>query len=357
MSNLQPALLGKLLLILVSALAPSQSIAADYVYSAGKGITFGWVMNDDVTTYSQKGSRLYAEVEAVDADTHRAIVVFNGFSLRPNIMYYAYRPYNTDYYMNSLPITDLPITYLGQRQTGNATLTHLQPFDYMMGQYTTGETTADISLRHLGCVLRVEWGMTSRQTLTELCLSADAEVFTADASMNLPEQNVKPTGRARSVTLQLENITVEEGASLVAYMMLSPVDLSGSKLTLTLTSADGTQQTASVVGAALREGMTYPVAVNLSPPASPVFFDQVEEHQAATDATPLISALDAPSVTAPDFPVDTDNVLKADMTTGVALHPAAATATPPRTYNLAGQRCRPADSNRIYIRNGKKYIY
>ena len=46
-----------------------------------------------------------------------------------------------------------------------------------------------------------------------------------------------------------------------------------------------------------------------------------------------------------------------DAATTAPTTPAAATATPPRTYNIAGQRCRPADSNRIYIRNGKKYIY
>ena len=59
-------------------------------------------------------------------------------------------------------------------------------------------------------------------------------------NLALETPTVTPTATSNSVTLKLENVsTTSDNLSVIAYMMLLPVDLTGKTLTVTLTDSEG----------------------------------------------------------------------------------------------------------------------
>jgi len=70
-----------------------------------------------------------------------------------------------------------------------------------------------------------------------------------------------PTATAASATLSLNNITVEAGDSLIAYLMTAPADLSGKSIQLSLNADDGSALQAYAKGCNMKAGHVYPLSI------------------------------------------------------------------------------------------------
>lgn len=269
------------------------SAASDYVFSPGKGITFSWKVNDEIGTYTSKGSRIHGTVTTVDADSHQAIISLGSWSTVKNVTYYAYAPYATKYVEQGHPITALPISYSSQTQSENNSLSHLHACDFMMDKYTTSESTAEISLRHLGSILRIEWPVPTTESLASLSLTTEEETFITEATMNLPEQSVIPVTKSNTITLSLGSIALSETEPLIAYLMMLPTNLEGKVIVATVTTTEGKSFTTRLNGVNIEAAHTYPITIGQA------------------DTKPLTrslsSSLAAPSVTTTDFPIDEEN--------------------------------------------------
>lgn len=341
--------------LIITLAIVGQVSANDYVFSANKGIIFSWEKKDKVGTYTVAGTRLYSEVTDVDSDPHTALLSFLGWSTKANTSYYAYAPYNTRYVSDGNKITALPLIFTGQKQCNNNDLSHLSAFDFMMGKYTTGDNSADIILQHLCSIIRIEWQMEDDRQLASITLSTDEPLFATKAEMNLPEQKVTAADRSKTITLLLDDISPANGEPLTAYISLLPVDLTDKIIRISLVTTDGIEHEASIRGTELQAGKTYPVAIS----GQKAEAKSQQTGKSQTSVASITSALESPSVTTGDFPIDTEHILTQNIETGIQ---STLVSTPPHSmqsdtaFSLSGIKIRKQDHKQAFILNGKKYI-
>lgn len=341
--------------LILTLMAVGNVSANDYIFSPDKGIAFSWEKKDKVGTYTLSGSRIYGEVVSTDDDPHLAFLSLMGWSTKANTSYYAYASYNTRYVSESHKITALPILFTGQKQSRNDDLSHLSAFDFMMGRYTTGDNTANITLSHLCSIIRIEWQMEDDRLVKSITLSADEPLFVTEAEMNLPEQTVTATRKSDAFTLLLDNIEPESGKPLVTYMSLFPTNLTDKVIKVTITTEDGIEREAFIRGTDLQAGKTYPVVIagkNANAKGN-------KGGDRLTASTAIASTLESPSVTASDFPIDTDHALTYDPNdgiTGVEVSAPLHRLQDNSAYSLSGRKITEKERSKPYIMNGKKYI-
>ncbi len=291
-------------ILLLSAIAVTNAVAGSYAFDADRNVRFAWELNDEVGTYTVSGTRIFGYVAQVDANPRHALLALRGWSTKENTQYYAYAPYDTRYVSEGRDITALPISYLGQKQAVNDDAAHLSAYDFMMATYTTGITTADISLRHVGCIVRMEWLPERGGCFTSVTLSAEEPLFPVEAVMNLPKDTVAMTKWANSITLSLDSIVTQDGEPLTAWLFLPPMDITDKVITATLCSGDSVACEDEMMGTLLLAGCSYPVSLgkeytgdrNLAAPADDV-------------APSVVSSLTTPMVTTTDFAYDMEHPL------------------------------------------------
>lgn len=197
-----------------------------------------WAANDTIGIYPTVGDQLsFPIVDGVGTNT----CVFNGggWALKTSSSYTAYSPFNRSYYLKQN--NALPISMLGQKQTGNDNSEHLGAYDI---QIATGVTPASgkisFSFQHQVAIVRLDLVAPVAGTWTSLQLESDGE-FTTDAVMDLTAATptVTPVVYSNTVTLELEDVvTSAQGETITAYMMLLPVDLTDKTLTIYLTNSE-----------------------------------------------------------------------------------------------------------------------
>lgn len=340
--------------ILLTTMMIRNGYAGVYDFDTDGNVQFGWKLKDGVGTYTVAGSRLYGEVETVDANPLYAILTLKGWSTVANTNYYAYAPYTTRYVTEGHEITSLPISYSGQQQVRNDDASHLAAYDFMMARYTTGDTTADIQLRHLGSVIRMEWRLDKGTTFKSLTLAANESLFVTDATMSLPAQSVTPIAMSSTFSLNLEGVSTDDGQSLVTYIIIYPLDITGKSLKATLLTADGKEFVTTIEGEQFIAGKSYNVVLGYAGCSG----GEIVSPRSTTSTTPA-STLYAPSVEASDFLHDDMHPLKGGTVTAVERVERERTENSLNAdiYSLSGMRVTQTAKHGIYIRNGKKYLF
>ena len=162
--------------------------------------------------------------------------------------YTAYSPFNRNYYMLE-DNTALPISMLGQKQTGNNNSSHLGAYHIQIANGDT-PTSGKISFKfkHKVAFVRMDIVAPCAATWKSITLESNA-TFTTQATMNLSLDvpTITPTVQPSSVTLELENVkTTANDLAIVAYMAMLPIDFTDKTLTMKLTDADDNVYTAPV---------------------------------------------------------------------------------------------------------------
>lgn len=326
--------------ILLWMLGSLNASAVGYTYNVNKGISFSWQYDDALGVYTTKGTRIKHWALSVSDDGKVASFSSYGWSLVENRKYYLYYPYNDSYFLNDTPITSLPITFEGQVQSENKSLAHLAAYDYMIGEGNTEDTSADFKLNHMCSVIRIEYVSPKSAVYTNIALKAPDNLFCRTAVMNLETQSINPMGKERYASLQLDNIEVNEGDTLVAYMVVAPVDLSGWNIKLTITSDDGEEINLDVLANELRAGKLY--LLNTT---------GIEEKALSTKHR--ASSLAEPSVSVADIPIDTDSEI---IVTGIQQTKQNQEQDDGVVYTISGIRTKQYSAKGIIIRNRKKVI-
>ena len=314
--------------------------AVGYTYNVNKGISFSWQYDDAIGVYTTKGTRIKHWALSVSNDGKAASFSSYGWSLVENRKYYLYYPYNDSYFLNDTPITNLPITFEGQVQSENKSLLHLAAYDYMIGEGNTEETTADFKLNHLCSVIRIEYVSPKSAVYTNVALKTTDNLFCRTADMNLETQSINPIGKERYASLQLDNIEVDEGDTLVAYMVVAPVDLSGWDVKLAITSDDGEETNLDVLANELRAGKLY-------------LLNTTGNEEKALSTKHRASSLAEPSVSTSDIPIDTDSEI---IVTGIQQTMSSQVQDAGVVYTISGIRTKQSSAKGIIIRNRKKCL-
>ena len=314
--------------------------AASYTFDINKGISFSWQYDDVIGVYTTKGTRIKHWALDVSDGGKAATFSSYGWSLVEKRKYYLYYPYNDSYFKNDTPITNLPITFDGQMQSGNNSLSHIATYDYMIGEGITDDNSADFKLNHLCSVIRIEYVSPKSAVYTNVALRTTDNVFCRTAEMNLETQSINPTGKDSYASLRLDRIEVEEGETLVAYLVVAPVDLTGWDVKLAISTEDGGEVEFDVQANELRAGKLY-------------LLNTTEIVEKSLSAKRRASSLQEPSVSTYDIPIDTGSEI---VVTGIQQTKQNQTQGSETLYTLSGIRTRESSAKGILIKNGKKVI-
>lgn len=314
--------------------------AASYTFDINKGISFSWQYDDVIGVYTTKGTRIKHWALDVSDGGKAATFSSYGWSLVEKRKYYLYYPYNDSYFKNDTPITNLPITFDGQMQSGNNSLSHIATYDYMIGEGITNDNSADFKLNHLCSVIRIEYVSPKSAVYTNVALRTTDNVFCRTAEMNLETQSINPTGKDSYASLRLDRIEVEEGETLVAYLVVAPVDLTGWDVKLAIATEDGGEVEFDVQANELRAGKLY-------------LLNTTEIVEKSLSTKRRASSLQEPSVSTYDIPIDTGSEI---VVTGIQQTKQNQTQGSETLYTLFGIRTRESSANGILIKNGKKVI-
>ena len=314
--------------------------AASYTFDINKGISFSWQYDDVIGVYTTKGTRIKHWALDVSDGGKAATFSSYGWSLVEKRKYYLYYPYNDSYFKNDTPITNLPITFDGQMQSGNNSLSHIATYDYMIGEGITDDNSADFKLNHLCSVIRIEYVSPKSAVYTNVALRTTDNVFCRTAEMNLETQSINPTGKDSYASLRLNRIEVEEGETLVAYLVVAPVDLTGWDVKLAIATEDGDEVEFDVQANELRAGKLY-------------LLNTTEIVEKSLSAKRRASSLQEPSVSTYDIPIDTGSEI---VVTGIQQTKQNQTQGSETLYTLSGIRTRESSAKGILIKNGKKVI-
>lgn len=252
------------LIVFVLACYMETMLATNLALNEDGRVVVTWNSKDVVGFYTTDGTRIRTTVSSIDGyDAHRVNLTGNGVYMTSNATYYGYYPYSSDYLMNQNVMTALPVSYTDQLQSANDNLDHLAKYDYMVSQTTTTETEASFTFAHYGSIIRFACYVPTEMTFNSLEISAKTgeDLFTTEANMNLPNQTITSTSKSNKATLTLNNITVEAGDSLIAYMMLPPTNLNGKAMMLSLNATDGSALQTYIAGVNTQAGKVYPVSV------------------------------------------------------------------------------------------------
>ena len=314
--------------------------AASYTFDINKGISFSWQYDDVIGVYTTKGTRIKHWALDVSDGGKAATFSSYGWSLVEKRKYYLYYPYNDSYFKNDTPITNLPITFDGQMQSRNNSLSHIATYDYMIGEGITDDNSADFKLNHLCSVIRIEYVSPKSAVYTNVALRTTDNVFCRTAEMNLETQSINPTGKDSYASLRLDRIEVEEGETLVAYLVVAPVDLTGWDVKLAIATEDGGEVEFDVQANELRAGKLY-------------LLNTTEIVEKSLSTKRRASSLQEPSVSTCDIPIDTGSEI---VVTGIQQTKQNQTQGSETLYTLSGIRTRESSAKGILIKNGKKVI-
>lgn len=291
-----------------------------YDFSNIDKVSFAWNDNAVVGIYTVSNTRIRTTIQQIDADKHNATLTCNGWGMTPNTQYYAYFPYSSYYFEHSSPMTALPISFVGQKQSANRSAAHLAAYDFMTAQAKTGADNVSFALNHLCSIVRLACLMPESETFTDLTLTTDGTVeFTADATMDVTNNSITKANGSNTFSLALNNITVAAKDSLIAYLMLPPTDFSNKTLTLKLTTKGGRTATTTIAGCSTQAGYTYPVTIrnitfgNSSAKGSNATLFAKNASKEAEETAPVTRAdtpITLPKATAKDMPVDKTNMFK-----------------------------------------------
>ncbi len=219
------------------------------------GVNFLWAENDTVGIFPDKGSQ--AEF-AMDEGAGMQTATFNGggWALKASATYAAYFPYN--FYNRNL--TAIPVNYEGQKQTGNASTAHLGAYDFMAASVTTPANGAvAFDMQHMGALVMIQTNLDEAKTLTNIALKASTSAFTTTGTIDLTAVNLEITAKSTTSTLNiaLNDFEVAKGATATIYFMLSPTNLLGETLEITLSDEQGAYMKFEAAGKNFVAGTAY----------------------------------------------------------------------------------------------------
>ena len=201
------------------------------------GVNFLWEEGDVVGIFPDKGDQVSF---AMDEGAGMQTATFNGggWALKASSTYAAYYPHN--FYNRDL--TAIPVSYEGQKQSGNNSTAHLGAYDFMAASVTTPSNGAvAFDMQHMGALVMLQAELDEDKTLTNVALKVSAPAFVEAGTIDLTAMNphITSTASTNIHNIPLENFTVASNETSTIYFMLAPTNLEGETLEITLSDEDG----------------------------------------------------------------------------------------------------------------------
>lgn len=234
---------------------------------AENGVKFSWSANDTIGIFPDEGAQVYFPMES-GAGTNTASFTGGGWALKSSSGYAAYYPLRGEFYLDK---KNIPLFYDGQVQTGNGTTDHLGAFDYMGANATVPEDgNVNFEFKHLGALVQLNIPMEEACNLNHIVLQTEEGEFVTKASLDLSSTLLKvtPIEKSKQYGIALNKLMLSgDNMTATVYFMLSPVDLSGKKISVIVRS-DSKSYQYEFSGKNFQEGFAYSIDANSSASAS-----------------------------------------------------------------------------------------
>lgn len=203
--------------------------------------TFAWAEGDVIGVVPADDRTMQTNFEIVDLGSNPKSALFDGgaWQLKEGKSYLAYFPYRGRYLTSSGKVE---FSFAGQQQIGNDNAESIGAYDYM---YASAVSTADgcaiFAFKHLVSIVKLTVPAPRKASYSRLSVSSSVEDgFAKKAILNLADGSLVAGASAASIELGLEDISLEEGENLVAYIMVLPTsELEGQILKAVLTDTEG----------------------------------------------------------------------------------------------------------------------
>lgn len=242
---------------------------------SNQGIKFSWSDNDTISIYPDQGSQVEFLAQSSDGATTTATFDGGAWALKKGHSFCAFYPYA----FKNRSSDNIKLTYSGQVQTGNNNISDACVCDYI---YAPSEGVVDgkatFTFKHLGAFLYLELTMPEANTYTSVSLYTRKQVFPLRQKLDLSSGQAKIVDLEVSniFTLSLKNVTLAKASEkLVVAMFLPNVSLSGEKVYITATDANGKQYCSSteVSFSNLEQGKAYKRTATMVKEGTPGFID------------------------------------------------------------------------------------
>lgn len=217
-------------------------------YSLGEsGYEAKWADGDILGIYPVGGDQV---AFPISDRTGASDAVFNGgaWALKSSYAYAAYYPFSAGNY--TVPENKIPVTYVGQTQSGNNTFTHFSSYDYLASKATHPDSDGNVSLKmkHMGCFFLLQLTMPKAGTYTKVELTCDNKEFTVQGILDLTgeEPAIMPISSSKTISIDLKDVTLTKDDELLTVnLLVAPKDLNGSSIIIRVTDNKGNTYTAS----------------------------------------------------------------------------------------------------------------
>ena len=263
-----------------AAIKQISATVADYgavtrseLYRENDAINFRWSVGDTLGIYPDEGAQAYFKIEKSQAGKLTATFDGGGWGLKSSHTYVAYSPYINNINLDKEAI---PLDYTGQIQVGNNTYSHLGKYDYLASDQVVPEgNNLNFTMNHLGSILLLQLTVPEAGDFTYCTVSADREVFTTLATMDVSGNSPKTTSveKAKKISLELNDVkTNGANETLTLAMMVYPVDLISNSIKVSLYERGGNVYSGNVEEPKnLEKGKPYLMTASLA-------FEKVDSH-------------------------------------------------------------------------------
>ena len=232
------------------------------------GADFIWSENDTVGIFPNTGSQAEFAMSQ-GAGTHTATFTGGGWALKSSATYVAYYPYN--FYNRDLK--NIPVSYEGQTQNGNASTSHIGAYDFMAASVSTPENGAvSFDMQHLGCLVQLTVDLDEAATINEVSIKYgeenSGEFITKgyiDLSTETPAiQASLQEDKSNTISIALESLSVTAEDPATVYFMMAPINLEGKTIDVTVAMDGGDTKTYQTAGKNYIAGKAYAIALSTS---------------------------------------------------------------------------------------------
>ncbi len=199
-----------------------------------------WSEGDLVGVFPREGYQEPFTLPANLAGLPSATFDCSGWLVKKGLDYCAYYPFDIANFESAGCKTSIPVTYVGQSQTG--AVGGAGRFDYTYSDWqTAGDESMTFTMHHVGALVVIDLSIPQNGSYTKLRLEADSAVIpvTGHYDLTASQPAFVPETYASSISLDLEDFSANAGDRRSFYLMLPPCDLSNAALAVTLEMPGG----------------------------------------------------------------------------------------------------------------------
>ena len=213
--------------------------------------TFLWAAGDAVGIVSPQGGQLKFTIRPEDYGQVHANFDGRGFELSSGNTYAGYSPFLPDFDLEPISV---PVNYADQMQTGDNSTAHLGLKSFIVAQATAPDAgSLNFQFRNVGSPHRYRLPVLPG-SYSQLTIQIPASSYTLSGTLNLLANDeatlraITPTVTTDRLTLNMSNTSIAETGLISCWMMVAPVNLVGSVITMILENSNGQEYIASLAG-------------------------------------------------------------------------------------------------------------